>query len=164
MALVVARKAVIWDVIPGRPRGNEGVELRADAGLAIERAEADRNFFALRPFRAEQTRAADRAKSLHAAAVRPEDPDQLLTGKQAEPGTRDAPLRPAEGPRVLSAPRAVAVIGPAERRRHLEADSTTQARAVQRVLRTRLGLRDSHMLNVGGNAASTPPYATPRCR
>ena len=47
--------------------------------LAIERPEADRDFFALRPFRAEQARAADRAEGLHAAAVRPEDADELLT-------------------------------------------------------------------------------------
>ena len=45
MALVVVREAVIRDLIPGRPRGDEGVELRADAGLAIERPQADRDFF-----------------------------------------------------------------------------------------------------------------------
>ena len=80
------------------------MELRPDARLAVERTEADRYFFALRPLRTEQTRAADRAESLHAPAVRPEDADQLLTGEQAEPFTRDASLRPAEGARVLSAP------------------------------------------------------------
>jgi hypothetical protein len=138
MALVVVREAVIRDFIPGRPGGDEGVELRANAGLAIERPEADRDFFALRPFRAEQTRAADRAKGLHAAAVGPEDADQLLTRKQAEPCTRDASLRPAEGARVLSASRTVAVIGPAKGRRHREADATAEARAVKWVLRARL--------------------------
>jgi hypothetical protein len=56
--------------------------------------------------------------------------------RKPERGTR--PLRSAEGARMLSAPRAVAVIGPAEGRRHLEADTTAQARAVQRVLRARL--------------------------
>src|SRR5687768_7228502 len=103
MALVVVREAVIRDLMPGRPRGDEGVELRADAGLAVERPKANRDFFALRPFRAEQARAAYRAKGLHAAVVRPEDADQLLTGKQAEPRTRDASLRSAKGARVLSA-------------------------------------------------------------
>ena len=97
MALVVVREAVIWDVIPRRPRGDEGVELRTDAGLAIERPEADRDLFALRPFRAEQARAADRAERLYSATVRPEDADQVLTGKQPEPCSRDASLCPAEG-------------------------------------------------------------------
>ncbi len=82
MAFLVARQTVIRDLIPRRPRGDEGVELRADAGLAVERAEADRNFFTLRPLRAEQARAADRAEGLHASAIRPKDADQFLTGEQ----------------------------------------------------------------------------------
>jgi hypothetical protein len=138
MALVVARQAVIRDLVPGRSRGDEGVELRPDARLAVKRAEADRDFLAFRPLRAEQARAADRAEGLHTASVRPEDADQLLTGEQAESLARDAPLRSAEDARVLSAARAVAVIGPAERRRHLEADTAAEARAVERVLGTRL--------------------------
>jgi hypothetical protein len=39
---------------------------------------------------------------------------------------------------VLSASRAVAVIGPAEGRRHREADATAEARAVEWTLRARL--------------------------
>ena len=105
--------------------------------LAIERPKPDRDFFALRPFRAEQTRAADGAEGLHPAVVGSEDADQLLTRKQAEPRTRNASLSSAEGARVLSAPRAVTVIGPEEGRRHLEANATAEARAVQRVLRAR---------------------------
>jgi hypothetical protein len=138
MALVVAREAVIRDLIPGRPRRDEGAELRPDSRVGVERAEADRHFFALRPLRAEQAGTADRTEGLHAPIVRPEDTDQLLSVKQAEPVARDASLGSAEGARVLSAPRAVAVIGPAKRRRHLEADATTKARAVERVVGTRL--------------------------
>src|SRR5918994_2727175 len=134
VALFVARKAVIRDLIPGRPRGYEGVELRPDPGLAVERAEADRDFFALRPLCTEETRAADGTEGFHASAVRPEDADQLLTGEQAESFARDASLCSPEGARVLPAPRAVAVIGPPERRRHLEADTAAEARAVERVL------------------------------
>src|SRR5829696_7310517 len=138
MAFLVARQTVLRHLIPGRARGDEGVELRADAGLAVERTEADRNFFALRPLRAEQARAADRAEGLRASAVRPKDADQLLTGEQAEPLARDASLRSAEGARVLSAPRAVAVIRPAKGRRHLEAHAAAEAGAVERVLGARL--------------------------
>src|SRR5512132_9602 len=138
MALVVVRQAVIRDVIPRRARGDEGVELRADAGLAVERPETDRYFFALRPLRTEQARAADGTEGLHPAVGRPEDADQLLPGKQAESRTWDASLRSTEGARVLPAPRAVAVIGPAEGRRHLEADATAEARAGEWVLRARL--------------------------
>ena len=36
MALVVVREAIIRDHIPRRPRCDEGVELRADARLAVE--------------------------------------------------------------------------------------------------------------------------------
>jgi hypothetical protein len=115
------------------------VELRADAGLAIERPEADRDFFALRPFPAEQARAADRAERLHSAVGRPEDADQLLTGNQAKPRTRDASLRSAEGARVLPAPRAVAVVRPEERHGHLEPDAPAQAGPVQRALGARRG-------------------------
>jgi hypothetical protein len=115
VALFVARKVVIRDLIPGRPRRYEGVELRPDPGLAVERAEADRDFFALRPLRTEQTRSADGAEGFHASAVRPEDANQLLTGEQAESFARNSSLRSAEGARVLPAPRAVAVIGPPKR-------------------------------------------------
>ena len=79
MSLVVARETVIWDLIPGRPRRYEGAELRPDARIGVERAEADRYFFALRPLRAEQAGAADRTEGLDAAIVRPEDADQLLS-------------------------------------------------------------------------------------
>jgi hypothetical protein len=138
MALVVARESVIRDLIPRSPRRDEGAELRPDTRVGVERAEADRHFFALRPLRAEQAGTADRTEGLHAPIVRPEDTDQLLPVKQAKPLARDASLGSAEGPRVLSAPRAMAMIGPAKRRRHLEADATTEARAVERVVGARL--------------------------
>lgn len=138
MTFVVARETVIRDVIPGRPRRDEGVELRPDTGVRIERAEADCHFVAFRPLRAEEAGAADRTEGLDAPIVRPEDADQLLPGKQAKPVARDPSLCPAEGTRVLSAPRAVAVIGPAKRRRHLEANAATEARAVERVVGARL--------------------------
>ena len=138
MTFVVARETVIRDLLPRCPRRDEGMELRPDSGVCIERAEADRHFVTLRPLRAEEAGAADRTEGLDAPIVRPEDADQLLPGKQAEPVARDPSLCSAEGARVLSAPRAVAVIGPAKRRRHLEANAATEARAVERVLRARL--------------------------
>src|SRR5215207_3644243 len=138
VALFVARKAVIRDLIPGRPRGYEGVELRPDPGLAVERAEADR------------------AEGFHASAVRPEDADQLLTGEQAESFARDASLRSAEGARVLPAPRAVAVIGPPERRRHLELDTAAEARAVERVL-------GAWLCSHGANRSRKQRYALGLC-
>jgi hypothetical protein len=97
MALVVARETVARELIPGRSRSDERVELRPDTRLAVERAEADRYFFALRPLRAEQARAADRTEGLHTSIVRPEDADQLFAGKQAEPVARDASLASTEG-------------------------------------------------------------------
>jgi hypothetical protein len=138
MALVIARKTVIRDLIPGRPRPDEGAELRPDTRVGIERAEADRHFFAPWPFRAEQAGTADRTEGFHASIVWPEDADELLSSKQSERVTRDASLGSAKGARMFSAPRAVAVIGPPKRRRHLEADTATEARAVERVVGARL--------------------------
>ena len=87
-----------------RPRmlaSDEGVELRPDARLAVERTEGRIASSSPSSHPAEQTRAAPcAAESLHAPAVRPEDADQLLTGEQAEPFTRTR-LRQAH--RVLSA-------------------------------------------------------------
>ena len=137
MTFVVAREAVIRDLIPGRPRRHEGVELRPDTRVGVERAEADPYFLALGPLCSEQTRAADRTEGFHTSVVRPEDADQLLAGKQTEPVARDAPLGSAEGARVLSAARAMAVISPAKRRRHLEANPATEARAIERVVGAR---------------------------
>src|SRR5436190_16950038 len=134
MRLVVARQAVVRELLPGRARGDEEVELRMDSRVAVERPEADRDLVALRPLVAEQARAADRAERLHASAVRPVDADQLLAREQAEALARDAPLGSAKRARVLAATRAVAVVGPEERRRDLKPDAAAEARSAQRVL------------------------------
>jgi hypothetical protein len=81
MALVVARETVIRDFIPGRPRRDEGAELRPGTRVGVERAKADRDFFAFGPLCAEQAGAADRTEGLNASIVRPEDADQFLSGK-----------------------------------------------------------------------------------
>jgi hypothetical protein len=98
MGLVVAREAVIWDLIPGRPRGYEGVKLRSDTRVPVERAETDPYFLALRPLCSEQARAADRTEGFHSSVVRPEDADQLVASKQTEPVARDASWVPPKAP------------------------------------------------------------------
>src|SRR6478735_1365356 len=115
MSFVVAGQAVVGELLPRRPRGDERVELRADPGVAVERSEADPDLVAVRPVGAEEARAADRAEGLDAPVVRPEDADQVGAGEQAEAVPRNASLRPAERPGVLAAARAVAVVGPPER-------------------------------------------------
>jgi hypothetical protein len=167
MTFVVTRETVIRDHFPGRPRRDEGVELRPDTGIRVERAEADRHFVALRPIRAEEARAADRTKGLDASIVRPEDPDQLLAGKQAEPLSRDPSLCPAERARVLSAPRAVAVIGPAKWRLHLEANAATEAGAVERVVGARVSghvKRRYQAPSMAPRASYKPDFGTGRRR
>src|SRR5437764_12354505 len=139
MRLVVAGQAVVRELLPRRARGDEEVELRTDPRVAVERPEADRDLVTLRPLVPEQARAAVRAESLHAPAVRPVDADQFLAGEQAEALTRDAPLGSAERARMLAATRAVAMVGPEERRGHLEADGPAQARSPERVLGARIG-------------------------
>ena len=88
------------------------MELRPDAGVAIERAEADGDFVSLWPLAAKEARAADRAERLDATIGRPERPNQLLAGEEAKSLARDTALRAAEGTRVLAAAGAVTVIGP----------------------------------------------------
>jgi hypothetical protein len=117
------------------------VELRADAGLTV-RPETDRDLVALRPLAAEQARSADRTEGLHASVVGREDTDELLTGEEPEALARDPSLRAAERAGVLAAARAVAVIRPEERRRHLEADAAAEARPLKRVPRAWL---DEHV-------------------
>ena len=103
------------------------MELGPDAGVAVECAESDCDLLAFRPLVAEQAGAADRAERLHATVTGPVDADQLLPGEQAESLARYAALCPAESTRVLPAARAVAVVGPDERSRHLEADAAAKA-------------------------------------
>jgi hypothetical protein len=79
MALVVVREIVVRNVIPGRTRADECAELRADAGVAIKRSEADGDLFALRPLPAKKARTAYGTKGLHTSTLRPKDPDQLFT-------------------------------------------------------------------------------------
>jgi hypothetical protein len=79
--LVEARQTVVREFVPGRPRGDEQVELRTDARIAVQRPESDSDFIPLWPLTAEQARAANRAERLHASVLRPEDPDQFLTGE-----------------------------------------------------------------------------------
>src|SRR6266550_2874095 len=134
MRLVVARQAVVRELVPRRAGRDEDVELRADPRVAVKRPEADRDLVAFGPLVAEQARAADRAEGFHAPTVRPVDADQLFAGEQAEALARDAPLGSAECARVLAAARAVAVVRPEKRRRDLEADSAAEARPAQRVL------------------------------
>src|SRR6476619_95704 len=98
MRLVVAGEAVVGQLLQRRPGGDERVELRADPGGAVERAEADPDRVAVRPVGAEEARAADRAEGLDAPVVRPEDADQVGAGEQAEAVPRDASLRPPERP------------------------------------------------------------------
>jgi hypothetical protein len=138
MALVIPRQPIVRNLVPWRPRRDEGVELRLSARVPVERAEADRDLVALRPLSTEQARAADGTERFDTTVVRPEDADQLLPGEQAKPFARDAPLRSAERTRVLSTAGAVAVIRPAEGCRHLESNATAKARAVKRIIAARL--------------------------
>jgi len=113
MVFVEAREAVVWDLIPGRPRSDEEVELRAYARVAVECAQANGDFVALGPLATEQTRPANRTERLNPPVVGPEDADQFLSREQAKAFARDTSLRSAKGSRVLSAPRAMAMIGTA---------------------------------------------------
>src|SRR5205814_1783863 len=136
--LLVAREPVFRELLPRRVRGDERVELRPDARVAVQRPEPDPDLVALGPLVAEEARAADRAERLHAPLARPVDADQLLALDQAKAFARDATLGPAEGAGVLATPRAVTVAGPEERRGDLELHAAAEARAPQRVVGARL--------------------------
>src|SRR5438067_13295674 len=129
----VSRQAVLRELVPRRTRVDEGVVLRPDLRVAVQRAEPDRDLLALGPVSPEERRAADRAERLHrGAALGLEDAQELLALHQPELLSRHAPLRQAEGARVLAAKRAVAVIRPAERQLDLEAHASAEAAAADR--------------------------------
>src|SRR5919204_2923894 len=129
----VSRQPILGELVPLGPRIDERVVLRTDLGIAVERAEADRDLVALGPAAAEEAGAADRAEDLHCrAAFGPEDAQQLLAGQQAESLPRHPALRQAEGARVLAAQRAVAVVCPPKGELDLEAHATAEAAAADR--------------------------------
>jgi hypothetical protein len=55
------------------------VELRANAGIAVERPKSDRDLIPVGPVRTEQTRSTHRTEGLHPSILRPKRADQLLT-------------------------------------------------------------------------------------
>src|SRR3954447_1132728 len=112
----VSRQAVVGEVVPRRAGIDEGVVLRPDLRIAVERAEPDRDLVAFGPVRAEERRAADRAERLHRGpALGLEDPDQLLAGQKPKLLARDATLGLAERARVLAAELTVTMVGATER-------------------------------------------------
>src|SRR5262249_37867849 len=118
----VSGQAVVGELVPRRAGVDERVVLRPDLRVSVERAEPHRDLFAFGPARAEEARTADGAERLvRGSALGLVDADQLLALKQPKPLARHAALRLAEGPRVLTAERAVAVIRPPERQLDLEA-------------------------------------------
>ena len=74
----------------------------------------------------EQARATDDAEGLHGPLAATVDAEQLLSGEESELLAPYPRLRAHRGPRVLAASRAVAVIRPDERRRHLEAHTAAE--------------------------------------
>lgn len=67
MVFVEAREAVVWDLIPGRPRSDEEVEPWAYARVAVECAEANGDFVALGPLatepKAQESQSASKVQS-----------------------------------------------------------------------------------------------------
>src|SRR5207248_7177255 len=129
----MARQPVVGNFVPRGRRARERVVLRADVGVAVERAEEDGHLGPLGPSAAEQARSTGRAEGLRHARFRPVHADQLLAAHEPEALARHAPLRQAERARVLAAARAVAVAGAAEPRGDLEADAAAEAAAGQRL-------------------------------
>ena len=123
-------RQIVDDLLPRGARIDEGVKLRADARVVVERAEADRHLRAVGPAPAEDARAAHRAERLHgetlAALIRP---DQLRAAAQLELLARDTRLRAHRRARVLPAARAMAMIGANEGLRDLEAHTPAETSA-----------------------------------
>ncbi len=109
------------------------MELRADARVSVERSQPHRDLRSVRPGPPEEARPALRAERLHAGILRrPVDADELLARDEPEPVARDPALGLAEGPRVLAAPRAMAVVGARERLCDLEPNAPAEAASLQR--------------------------------
>src|SRR6185503_3394252 len=128
-------RQVVGDRVPGGHRVDPLAELRADAGVAVERAETDGDLGASGIAAAEQARAADAAESLdHGVGRRLEDPHQVLARHDAQLLRKDAPLGRGPRPRMLAAARAVAVAGAQKRPADFEADPPAQPGAGQDLL------------------------------
>jgi peptide chain release factor 1 len=109
------------------------MHLRADPRVAVDRPEPHRDLVAFGPLRAEETRTADLAEGLHAAALGSVDADQLFPVQEPEPLAGDASLRPAERAGMLATARAVAVVRPHERLGDLEANPSAETAAGDRL-------------------------------
>jgi peptide chain release factor 1 len=106
--------------------------LGADARVVVERTQADGDLVAVGPLRSEEAGTANRAERLHAASFGPVDPDQLFACQEAEAFARHAALCATEGPRMLAAARAVAVVRPQEGLGDLETDAAAEAASSDR--------------------------------
>src|ERR671937_100796 len=96
--LLVAREPVVGKLVPRRARADEGVVLRTDPRIAVERPQPHRDLVPLGPVAAEQGRAALAAERLDLAAARGVHANQLLPREELKLRSRDASLRQAEGP------------------------------------------------------------------
>ena len=127
----IPRQPVVRELLPVGAKVHEGVVLRPDLRVAVERAEPDRDLVPLRPVAAEEARSTDRAEDFRRATVGSVDPEQLLPREQPELPAGDAALRQAEGAGVLAAARAVTVARPTERQLDLEANAAAEAAPLQ---------------------------------
>ncbi|MEA2153970.1 MAG: hypothetical protein QOE11_110 [Solirubrobacteraceae bacterium] len=116
--LVEARQAVVGDRLPGSGVGDELARARAHAGVAVERAEADRDDLPAAGLAGQHGRPAGSAEDLLASVGRRPRAQVLLAGSEDERSRPDARRGRGGRARASLAARAVAV----DRRDELGAD------------------------------------------
>lgn len=128
----VAGQAVVGDRLPRRGGVHELPVLRPDAGVGVERAQADGHLLVLQRRAAEQGRPADSAEHLgQPARGRREGAHLLMAAEQPEAGSWHAGVRGGGRAGAPLAVRAMAVARGGEGRRDLEPHGPAQAAALQ---------------------------------
>ena len=133
------RHAVVGDRLPRHGVGDELPPRGADAGIAVEDAEPDREHVRILRMAAPERAAARAAEDLHEAVGRPVVGDQLLAGDDAQRAGDDAAGDRRRGSGTALAARAVAVAGVTERLRHLEAHAAAEAAPGEHLARLAFG-------------------------
>jgi len=119
-------RQIIRDLIPWRLILDEGVELRANAGIIIEGSHANGNLRALRPVAAEEARAARGAKRLRGAFALSVDANQFRAAREAKLLTQYSRLHQPSRARVLATAFTMTITRPQQRTFDLESNTAAK--------------------------------------
>lgn len=113
-------RQIVCNYIPRRAIHDEGVGLRTNSGIIVERAHANGDLFAFRPIASEQTRTAIHTERFHRAFTFTINFDQLFALQETEVLAQNPRLGAYRSAGMFPAAIAMAVIGLYKRRFNFE--------------------------------------------